>query len=713
MIDSAAKVGLDFTRQGIFYRRRLPMILQDEVADCGHACIAMIGNYWGHRFSLGQLRQEFPSSLRGMNLGEVIQVLEPLGFKSRALRVPISEVNLIQCPAILHWEMNHFVVLKQVNRHSIILHDPAYGLRKCAWSEFSQSFTGIVLEIEPGSDFTAIRIRKKLRLYDLVKNVLGFKRCMLMLFAISLILELFMLVNPLVMQYITDRLMDLSDPKALFVLSTGLFILYMIHAVMEYVRAHYALYISMRLQESFSSNIVAHLFSLPLKFFERRHLGDLQSKIHSIQQVQTKISTEFVQTALDGVLILLHALVMFMYSRALSCVVLTGILVNFCCRWVTYTNLKQHTAASIQKHAHVASVFLETLHAIRPIKAFIKEKLRFNSWRNAYIEACNADLSLNRIQVNLRVIQQLLSNVELLAVMCWGAFFVFHKQLSVGMLVAFFAYRTILSVKTAAFIDHFFSYKLLSVQLDRLSDVLFHPPESVAAGHPHTVILQGSLQLQNISVQYHTNDRLLFQGLSLEIAAGECVALIGPSGCGKTTLLNIMMGLMQPVQGQVYVDNMSIETFGLKRYREFIGVVLQDDLLLRGSLLENITFFSDTVDLDLVYEAAKQACIHSTIQELPLGYDTRIGDMGSTLSGGQKQRIILARALYKKPVILFLDEATSNLDIATESLINQSLKNIKITQVIVAHRYETIQMADRVIDLGSFSASNLVKKSLD
>ena len=695
-------MSLDFKRSWIFNRQSLPMILQDELADCGHACVAMVSNYWGHKFAFWQLRQQVPPSVRGINLRELINVLEPLGLKTRALRVPLSEVHLIQCPAILHWDMNHFVVLKQVRKNTITIHDPAYGIRKCSWEEFSQSFTGVALEVDLATDFSEISVTKKLRLYDLVKQVRGFKRSMLVLFVLSLALELFLLLNPLFMQYVTDRLMDFSDLTALPVLSGGLLVLYCTHAFMEYVREHFALYIGMRLRESFSSSIVGHMFSLPLKFFESRHLGDLQSKVSAIQQIQTKISTEFIQTLLDGVMIFVHLIVIFMYSSMLSSFVLSGIFAAFFCRWISYTSLKQHTASSVQKHANVAQIFLETLHAIRPVKAFIKEKMRFNSWRNAYIEACNADLSIARIQVNLRVIQKLLSNIELLAVMCLGAYLVVNHHLSVGMLVAFFSYRTILVAKTSEFIHHVYEYRLLSVQLSRLSDVLFHPAEAHEVLDKSTGRVLGSLQLKNISMQYHANERQLFHGLNLEIEAGECVALIGPSGCGKTTLLNIMMGLIAPTQGKMYIDNIELNTFGVKKYRKLIGVVLQDDILLRGSLLENITFFSDEVDLERVHEVAKQACIHATIQDLPMGYNTCIGAMHVSLSGGQKQRIILARALYKQPSILFLDEATSHLDLATERAINQALKTIKTTQIIVAHRHETIQMADRVIDLGSY-----------
>ena len=242
-------------------------------------------------------------------------------------------------------------------------------------------------------------------------------------------------------------------------------------------------------------------------------------------------------------------------------------------------------------------------------------------------------------------------------------------------------------------------YKLISIQLSRLSDLLFQEPELINTGTGNEKQMSGAITLKDISFKYNPTDDHLLHKINLVIKPAEKVAIIGPSGCGKSTLMKLMMGLLQQTEGEIYIDGLRIQDFGLKNYRELTASVMQEDSLLTGSIMENIAFFDEQIDLDRVYHSAKLACIHEAITQFQMGYETLVGDMGSTLSGGQKQRILLARALYKRPKILFLDEATSHLDSENELSINNSLKSLAITQIIIAHRKETIQMADRVIDL--------------
>ena len=679
----------------------LPIILQDERAECGQACVAMVSHYFGHDTDLYHIRKLCKPSSLGVNLLDIKNTLEQLGLRTRALRVSLDELSLVKTPAIMHWNMNHFVVLKQVKKNHVVIHDPAIGIRRVRFDEVSESFTGVILEIEKSNDFQVIRERNNLTLYDLIKTITGIRLFLIVLMLLSLSIEVLSLLNPLFMQYITDSVIATADISNLYVIGLAFMTLSGLQTFTEFIRGNMGVYLSNNLTEQFSSNVVNHLLKLPLTFFEKRHKGDIQSKFHSIDQIQKKIGADFINTVLDGCFILINLCVMLIYSPLLTLVVLCSLSLFAAIRYVSYHVPKKQAESSIYQHAKAASVFLETLHGIIPIKSFLKENTRLTTWRNSYIHALNADIALSKTQLIYNGLNQLLFHSEHILVICVGTSLVLSNKLSVGMLIAFLSYRMLLVNKASSFIQNIFDYQLISIQLNRLSDILFAEPEIISSGIGLPENVQGSLSLKNISFQYDGQKTPILKHINLEIKAGEKIAIIGPSGCGKSTLLKVMMGLLDKTEGTIYIDNRPLDEFGLKNYRELTASVMQDDVLLSGSILNNIAFFDQDIDLDRVYAVAHLACIHDTIKSLPMRYETLVGDMGSTLSGGQKQRILLARALYKQPKLLFLDEATSHLDKANENEINQSLKALDITQIIIAHRQETIQMADRVIDLST------------
>lgn len=678
---------------------KLPIILQNERAECGHACVAMISNFWGHQLDLYSLRSISNTSTRGVTLLDINTLFEKLGFVTRALQVPMEELHLIKCPAVLHWNMNHFVVLKKVKKNQVVIHDPAEGVRHCSLDEFSQSYTGIVLEVEKSNDFKEIYSHKKLTLYHLFKTVRGVSKFLILLILLSLSIEVLSLLNPLFIQYVTDDVIGFSERSNLYVIAAGFAILAIIQVFTEYIRGNLVIYFTNNLTEQFSSNVVKHLLKLPLEFFEKRHKGDLQSKFQAIDHIQKKISTDFVNTVLDGFMICINFFIMTVYSPLLTVFVTLALLVCLAIRYISYHQLRKHTESSIQQHAKAMTVFLETLQGIIPIKSFLKERARFGTWRNCYIDSLNADIRISKMNVVYQVANQLLFHIEHIVVVCVGASLVLSNKFSVGMLVAFLSYRLLLVNKTSSFIQNMFDYKLISIQLNRLSDILFQQPEVVESGLGGEEWIKGALALEKVSFKYNNSENPILNNVTLHIKAGEKIAIVGPSGCGKSTLLKVMMGLLNKTEGDIYIDNIPISDFGLKNYRSLTASVMQDDALLTGSIMDNISFFDEQIDIERVYEVAKLACIHETICKFPMGYETLVGDMGSTLSGGQKQRILLARALYKQPKILFLDEATSHLDVDNEKNINQALKTLDITQIIIAHRQETIKMADKVIDM--------------
>lgn len=681
------------------HRPSLPVVLQDERTECGLACLVMVGCYFGHQIDLAGLRKRFTASTLGSNLRLLQDIAMQMGLRARALQVPIQDLALMTGPAVLHWNMNHFVVLKKVRRNSIIIHDPAFGVRKVPLEEVSRAFTGIVLAFEKSDDFQILRLRQKVSLFALVKQIRGLSRFLMTLLCVALCIEVLGLVNPLFMQYVTDNVIATTEINNLVTITLAFLLLMCLQASMTIVRDNMAIYLSHHLTEQFSTHIVQHLLRLPLAFFEKRHKGDLQSKFQSIAHIQQKLSVDFLSAVLDGVFMVLNFVVMLLYSPLLSLMVFGALTIFVVVRFCSYHLLKNQTEASLYQQGKAATSFLEMLQGMMPIKLFLKEQDRMQVWRNANVQALNAEIMLSKMQVIYKMVSMLLFQGEYIVVVCMGSFLVLRHQFSVGMLMAFLSYRTLLVHKSSSLIQTVFDYQLIKVQLNRLNDIMCADPEPMSHGFGNVSDIQGAIRLHKVSFCYEGAGSPTFRHLSLTIAAGEKVAIVGPSGCGKTTLLKVMMGLLVKTEGQICIDNTPLEILGLQSYRQIIAAVMQDDVLFSGSILDNIAFFESHVVRERVYEVAALACIHDTIQRLPMGYETLVGDMGSILSGGQKQRILLARALYRQPKILFLDEATSHLDAAHEHSINQALCALSVTQVIIAHRKETIAMADRVVDL--------------
>ena len=682
------------------FRPQLPMILQDERAACGHACVLMIANFCGHRLDMQGLRQRYKPSVRGITLLEIDSMFAMLGFNTRALRVPLSDLHLIKTPAILHWNMNHFVVLKRVKKNRIIIHDPAVGVRTCEWKELGQAFTGIVLEVTKREEFQKIRHSKTLTLMAVLRSVNGAFKMLGLLLMLSFLIECLRILNPLLMQYIIDYALGSNYLSQMYRIGIGFTLFVVFQGLLEYIRNHLVLFSTMQLREGLTTHTLKHLLSLPLSFFEQRHLGDIQSKFQTIEHIQAALSTDFVYTFLDGLMVVLTFVVMTQYSWVLSSIVCIALFVYVSMRLLSFRHYRSQHAAAILSHAKSASSFLETLRAMGPIKCYLKENTRFQLWQNDYIDALNHDIQVSKLHINYQIGNQIVLQLDHIIVICVGAGLVLSKQLTIGMLLAFLAYRLMLVNKASSLIQHVFDYQLIRSQLQRLNDIIQQSPEERVAPRISLIeAVKGSIRVQDLCFCYHPQAPWVLNQLNFDIRVGEKIAIVGPSGCGKSTLLKILMGLERPVSGTILIDDTPLEILGIQSFRALTATVMQEDTLFSGSIIDNITFFAEESEMTRVYHVTRLTGMHETIMAMPMGYETLIGQMGTALSGGQKQRLLLARALYKEPKFLFLDEATSHLDALSERHINSALRSLNMTQIMVAHRQETIDMADRVIQL--------------
>lgn len=677
--------------------KKLSFVKQDSIAECGHACITMLCNYHGHKIDLPALRAMEPPSLSGTSLLEVMRIFEKMNFHVRALKVEDSELKFISLPAILYWDMNHFVVLKSVSKKNAVIYDPAVGERKLSLKTFFSFFSGVVLEIEKNESFHVIKAEKKLFLSDFFKSIRGFKSSLFALLVLSIAIEVFVLLNPLLLQYVTDSVLNTHNPGNLHVVVAGFLMLTICYSSVEYVRSHFVVYLTNMLSEYFSMGVMRHLIRLPYTYFEQRYKGDILSKFHAVNEIQNKVTAESISAFLDGIVAIVTLLIMFVYSAYLSMIVVLSVGVFVLIRVLAYNGHRDQTALLIGERAQANSRFLEIIQSITTIKLFAKENTMLRLWQNHLINSINADVKIARVNVLYAVAAIFIFNIEHILVIWAGALLVLHSQFSIGMLMAFLAYRQLLVSKLSSFIQRYFDFKLISVQLGRVADILTESAENLSSDRHYEFEETKSLELKNVSFRYGKTENWVIKEFSFKIEPGEKVAITGSSGAGKTTLIKILLGLLSPTEGEIFFGEIPLSTVGLAKYRSLCASVMQDDALITGTIWDNITFMDSKANLNKVYEVAKLAQIHDDILNMPMQYGTLIGDLGNTLSGGQRQRILLARALYKNPKILFLDEATSHLDVETEIKINAALKQLNITQIIIAHREESIKMADRSV----------------
>ncbi|HEY0818695.1 MAG TPA: peptidase domain-containing ABC transporter [Rhizobacter sp.] len=680
--------------------RRVPMILQTEAAECGLACLAMVAAQHGLRTDLPTLRKRFSLSLKGATMADLVRMAGRMELSPRPLRAEMEHLPQLALPCVLHWDLNHFVVLTELRGDVAVIHDPARGVRRLRLSEVSQHFTGIVLELSPAPDFKPQVERQSVSMRQLLGHVSGLRRSLGQIFVLALALEAFVLLSPFFMQWVVDGVLVSADRDLLLTLGLGFGLLVLLQVATGAIRSWAVLYLSSTLNLQWLGNVFAHLMRLPVSWFEKRHTGDIMSRFGAIQKMQETLTTSFIEAVLDGLLVVLTFVVMCIYSVTLAAIAAGSVALYALLRWAFFRPLREATEEEIVHTAKRSTHFLESLRGVQSIKLFNRQEDRHAEFMNKVVDAMNANIATRKLDLLFGVLHKLVFGLERVAVIWVGALLVMDQRFSVGMLFAFFAYRETFSQRVSGLIDKVVELKMLKLEGERLADIVLTTPEAEPDVPPKARNeAPARLELRNVSFRYSDNEPEVLKDVSFTIEPGESVAISGPSGCGKTTLLKVLLGIHEPQAGEVLVGGVPLRQLGLRSFRDMVGTVMQEDQLFAGSITDNISFFDAHADPAWVAQCARLAAVHDEIEVMPMGFHTLIGDMGASISGGQKQRILLARALYKRPQILFLDEATSALDVDRERLVNQAVRQLDLTRVIVAHRPETIASASRVIVL--------------
>lgn len=694
-----------------------PLILQQQTAECGPACIAMISSHHGKALTMSTIRQQCVQnnySLQGMNLLQLSQLAALNELTSRAFRCEIDELATLTLPCILHWDLQHFVVLtkiKQSKNPIFYINDPASGFKKLTRAELSMHFTGIALSVEPMLAFTKQKAVDSLHFRELWRKAHGLGRTLWQIGFLSMMLQLLALSTPYYLQWIIDEVLLTFDKSMLFTLACGFSGVLIFTAMINVLRSWIITRCTALLALSLSDNVMSHLLKLPHDFFVQRHLGDIASRFGSVNAINERMSAGITETIVDGIMVISVVGVMLMYAWELTLIVVSFMLLYGLIRWFFFQPLRQATLLQLENSAKAETLFLENLRANQTINLFNQTDRRKQLWANHFVDSLNASIVISRWNIGFETANKLIFGFENIMIIMVATMMVMEQNLTMGMMLAFITYKTMFTQRIANLVEQVIAFRMLKMHIERLSDIVKTPiqkhlyaqqmlPQAVYKGAFRSdqastsgLNVGGELVLENVSFHYSGSEQRILNNINLKVTAGDKLVISGPSGGGKTTLLKIMLGLIIPTSGSVKYNGVDITQLGLIAYRSQIATVMQDDILLAGSIAENITLFDEQPDDKKIYKLLQKCRLDDLINTLPMGLNTFIGELGAQLSGGQIQRILLARALYQQPHILFLDEATSALDKETECTIINQIKHLEMTQIQIAHRQETIDNA--------------------
>lgn len=674
--------------------RRLPVVRQVTETECGLACVAMLATYFGCQIDLATLRRRFTVSQRGVTLTDIVRQLRELKLSSRAIRCSRAELAELRLPCVLHWQFSHFVVLDRVERGGVTIHDPSRGRRFIANTELSEAFTGIALEVTPADGFTRTPPPPQLKLLQLLTRDALPMSTFAATIVLALIAEVLMLSSPYLLQLIIDEVIVKQDSDLLQVVALSFSLLLLLQISTTALRKLTVQFLSHASAHDLATRVMAKLFRLPVRYFMERQLGDVQHRLQAVARLQNFIVQSLPALLLDVLFVCIIAMLMLLYEPLVTLLVI-GVIMLWCgWRRLIRTASGRHAENIASTEACVQTHLLESLRCIHTIKSAAGEASRQSEWQARLVDSIGARMRAGNLQIVDAAVQQTLFQGVRIAAVVLLAHRALQGSLSVGMISAYVAYLGMLLARSGSAIDRLFEYRLLDVPLARLADIVFatdEPDVAFRTARPVEEVL-----VEGASFAYTATEADVLRDCSLQVRAGTFVVIAGASGCGKSTLLELLAGNETLLRGRISFSGLAISQWSLESLRAQLALVSQHDALLQGSLMANIALFAAEPDTAAVRRAARQACIADDIERLPMGYHTRAGDLGVALSQGQIQRLLLARAFYRRPRLLLLDEVTNGLHRDLEAKVIASIAGFPATRIVVTHSQALIRAAEQV-----------------
>lgn len=693
-----------------FYHRKIhfPFIRQHDEMSCGTTCLMMISKFYGKRFSSSRLRDLAHVDRSGASLANLAAAAEQIGFASRAMRFEYSELVSAQVPCVVHWQGYHYVVVYRISDTHVWVADPALGLRKYTKEYFADRWNGIVLLLEPTPEFT-----KQTEDGSTARHFLQFmtphRVALTEVLVASVLLNLFGLATPIFTQNIVDRVLSRHNVSMLNLMLAGMLLVLLFRVMVSVIRQYLIVHTSLKIDLQMLVAFYKHLLALPLGYFKVRKMGDFIARFGENLKIRDFLTNTALTLVLDTFLVVVYVSLMFWYNAKLAWLAV-GFVPVFVGLALSFTpTLKRLNVDAFSAHAESDSHLIESIHGIDTIKAMNMEYTSRWRWEEKFIKSLNVDFRLYKTAIYFHSLGDFVTGLSTTLVLWFGAHQVMQGGLTVGGLMAFMALLGSVTAPINRIIFAWDGIQQTLVSIDRLGDVFMARTEYPETADQATGIVirepAGEIVFKDVFFRYGgKDDAYILSRISLKIAPGKKVAIVGRSGSGKTTLVKLIPRFFDATEGHVTVDGCDVRNIDLANLRQMVGFVLQQNFLFSGTIRENISLGDPAETMERVIEAAKLAHAHDFVAEMPLGYETRVGESGLQLSGGQIQRITIAQVLYRNPRILILDEATSSLDTESEQIIQKNLNEIlrNRTAVIIAHRMSTVRNADRiyVIDRG-------------
>jgi ATP-binding cassette subfamily B protein len=681
------------------FQPRTPFVAQLSADECGAACLAMVLARHGRREQLDELRGAVLGKGGGTDAFSLVGAARRYGLRARGVRCEAEDAAFLPPGSILHWEFNHFVVFERQGRGGIEILDPAVGRRRISHEQFRKSFTGVALLFAPSDEFKAGG-KAQPRQWDYLRRFMGDPAHLSRVVVLSAVLQLVALGIPFLTGSIVDRVVPRGDHYLLLTLAICVIPLLMFQFLASYVRSLLLLVLRVSADGAVSIGFFDHLLRLPFSYFQQRSTGDLLMRLSSSTIIRETLTSAAMGSILDGVMVLIYAVALFVTSPTIGLLALGIGLVESAITLATRRRRRELASEQISADAEVHGYQTEVIGGVEAIKACGAADTVVEHWSNLFVKSMNTSIDRDRLDAVVGAANSALGMGAPLAILLTGAWLVLAGDMPVGRMLASTGLAGGFLGALAGIVSLTMRLQIVGTYVDRVIDVLGAAPEQTGRpGGLHAPRFGGRVTLEAVQFRYNPESPLIISEVTLDVQPGEFVAVVGRSGAGKSTLARLVLGLCAPTAGRVFWDGVELGRCDLTAMRNQIGVVTQNAPILGVSVRENITLTHPQADLEAVVRAAQLAGIHDEIMALPMGYETRLPSGGSSLSGGQRQRLALARALVGNPALLVLDEATSAMDAITEAHIQAALGRLACTRIVIAHRLSTIREADRIVVL--------------